>query len=283
MPGNNAPPIIIRRKSRKGGGDGHHGGAWKVAYADFVTAMMAFFMLMWLIGATTEEQRKGIADYFNITVPLTPVSGGGKDAFSGDSQFSADVLPQNGRGAAIDLAARSNTARGSKAQEGEAPGADPDSVSAALQAIEEVLSGSGGESLVSDSLLHHVVTRQTDEGLVVELHDLAGAPLFRGDGAEPTPLLSQLIGELSPVLDIVTNSIAIGGHVASRPVVALGAEAWTTSTERAQATRRLLAEAGTGAARFARVTGHGDREPVTANGMAARNSRVEIILLRRRY
>lgn len=283
MPGNNAPQVIIRRKRGKGAGDGHHGGAWKVAYADFVTAMMAFFMLMWLIGATTEEQRKGIADYFNVTVPLTPVSGGGKDAFAGDSQFAADVLPRNGRGAAVDLAAETNSARGMDVREGEGPGADPDSTSAALQAIEDILSGSGGESLVSDILLHHVVTRQTDEGLVIELHDLPGAPLFAGDGAEPTRLFTQLVDELSPVLDIVTNDIAVGGHVRSRPVIAIGADRWTISAERAQATRRLLSTAGTNAARFARVTGHGDREPVTVNGMAERNSRVEVILLRRQY
>ena len=91
-----------------------------------------------------------------------------------------------------------NRARGVQAEEGESPGADPDSVSAALQAIEDILSGSGGESMVSDELLHHVITRQTDEGLVIELHDLPGAPLFSGDG--PTDLYRQIIGELSPVV-----------------------------------------------------------------------------------
>jgi chemotaxis protein MotB len=280
MPGHNAAPVIIKRKRTKSGGDGHHGGAWKVAYADFVTAMMAFFMLMWLIGATTEEQRKGIADYFSISIPLNPISGGGESTFAGDSVFAADILPQNGHGAAVDLAEKSNTARGSRSQEGEAPGADPNSVSAALQSIERILSGSGGESLVSDILLHHVVTRQTDEGLVIELHDLPGAPLFLGDGAAPTDLLEQLVQELSPVLDIVTNKIAIGGHVASRPVVARGIDPWRTSSERGQTTRKLLEQAGTAPDRIARVTGHGDRDPVTINGMAARNSRVEVILLR---
>ena len=69
-------PIIIKRK--KGGGEeGHHGGAWKVAYADFVTAMMAFFLLMWLLNATSEEQRKGLADYFDPSIPLSRNSAGG--------------------------------------------------------------------------------------------------------------------------------------------------------------------------------------------------------------
>ena len=278
MSGNNAAPTIIKRKKVVVVG-GHHGGAWKVAYADFVTAMMAFFMLMWLIGATTEEQRKGIADYFSVSVPLTPTSGGGKDAFSGDSVFEADVLPRHGRGAAIDV---TDTTRGTPGAGGRDSVAEEEAASAAaLEAIEALLSGSGGESMVSDLLLHHVVTRQTDEGLVIELHDLPGAPLFAGHGGEPTPLLMQLATELAPVLDIVTNPIAAGGHVAGRPVVEIGADPWTRSTERAQSIRRLLSHAGTSPERFVRVTGHGDRKPVTVNGLAPRNARVEVILLRR--
>ena len=87
-------PIIIKRKKIIQGG-GHHGGAWKVAYADFVTAMMAFFMLMWLLNATTEKQRKGIADYFNPTIPINRVSGGGEGFFGGDSVFSEEAFSQS--------------------------------------------------------------------------------------------------------------------------------------------------------------------------------------------
>ena len=94
----NEAPIIIK-KVKKGGGEGHHGGAWKVAYADFVTAMMAFFLLMWLLNATTEKQRKGLADYFSPSIPLSRVSGGGNGAFQGDTMFTEDVKPQNGIGA----------------------------------------------------------------------------------------------------------------------------------------------------------------------------------------
>jgi chemotaxis protein MotB len=85
------------------------------------------------------------------------------------------------------------------------------------------------------------------------------------------------------VIDIVKNGIAIGGHVASQPVVAVAASPWTVSAGRAEATRELLEAAGTNSGRIARVTGHGDRDPVTVNGMAARNSRVEVILLRSRF
>ena len=83
----NTRPLIIKRKKKVSGGDGHHGGAWKVAYADFVTAMMAFFMMMWLLNATTEQQRKGIADYFSPTIPITRISGGGDGSFGGESVF----------------------------------------------------------------------------------------------------------------------------------------------------------------------------------------------------
>ena len=91
----NVAPVIIKRK-KVTGGDGHHGGAWKVAYADFVTAMMAFFMLMWLLNATTEKQRKGLADYFSPSVPLNPASGGGNGAFGGENMFSEQTMAMNG-------------------------------------------------------------------------------------------------------------------------------------------------------------------------------------------
>ena len=97
-------PIIIKKK-KKSGGDGHHGGAWKVAYADFVTAMMAFFLLMWLLNATTEEQRKGIADYFNPTIPISRISGGGSDGLNGSSIFTESTYAKMGTGATRDASA----------------------------------------------------------------------------------------------------------------------------------------------------------------------------------
>ena len=95
-PGNAAPVIIKRKKVIAGGG--HHGGAWKVAYADFVTAMMAFFMLMWLLNATTEKQRKGLADSFSPTIPVNRISGGGDCSFGGDSVMAEQTMAQNGTG-----------------------------------------------------------------------------------------------------------------------------------------------------------------------------------------
>jgi chemotaxis protein MotB len=91
----NVAPVIIKRKKIIVSG-GHHGGAWKVAYADFVTAMMAFFMLMWLLNATTEQQRKGLADYFSPTFAINRTSGGGDSSFVGDSIFTEDTITRQG-------------------------------------------------------------------------------------------------------------------------------------------------------------------------------------------
>ena len=118
--GNAIRPIIIKRKKIVAS-DGHHGGAWKVAYADFVTAMMAFFLLMWLLNATTESQRKGIADYFSPTVPISPISGGGDGVLSGDSAVAKDILARDGVGGAAGVVA---VAEGDRKDVGGAPAKD---------------------------------------------------------------------------------------------------------------------------------------------------------------
>ena len=133
-------PIVIKRK-KVIAGDGHHGGAWKVAYADFVTAMMAFFMLMWLLNATTEQQRKGIADYFSPTIPINRVSGGGSGAFGGDNIFTKESLAQSGTGINQPTIGMNPLRSESDA---EADAAEAAQV-AALRDLEAVLFGQGGE------------------------------------------------------------------------------------------------------------------------------------------
>ncbi|MDF3415224.1 OmpA family protein [Sulfitobacter sp. M57] len=263
----NAAPVIIKRKKVVKGG-GHHGGAWKVAYADFVTAMMAFFMLMWLLNATTEQQRKGIADYFSPTIPINRVSGGGNGAFGGDSIFSEETLPQTGTG-------------GMSARSAEGSGADGDpGVEKELRAAEAMLMGRGGETMVMENAMRHIVTRITDEGLVIELFELDGIPLFDPATDEPTQLLRDLATLISATAKAVTNSIAIGGHVASDPVVLAQSPVWEKSATRAAAMRKLLEQSGIAPKRIERVTGHANRKPVLQDTMAKRNNRIEVILLR---
>lgn len=271
----NAAPVIIKRKKVVGGG-GHHGGAWKVAYADFVTAMMAFFMLMWLLNATTEKQRKGLADYFSPSVPIHRVSGGSDDPFGGESVFADDTLLKDGIGSAEEHATENKAARGMT-------GVDPDVEDAvadkAFKAIEEVLNGRGGESLISDKILQHIVTRVTDEGLVIELFSLPGAPLFEPEADTPTELYRELTAMIARVAGTVTNGIAIGGHVHANPVVRVANPVWDLSSSRAARTRRLLEAAGTVPWRIRRVTGFADRSPAVRDPMAVRNDRIEITLL----
>lgn len=261
----NAPVIIKRVKKVTAGG--HHGGAWKVAYADFVTAMMAFFMLMWLLNATTEKQRKGIADYFSPTIPVSRTSGGGDGAFGGDSVFSEERLAQNGQGGI------------------ESPPKDGAAIDAAVEAraleeLEELLTGNSGESMVSEIARRHILTEVTDEGLVIEIFDLEGEPVFETGSAEPTALLTDLVAMLGRVFALVKNGIAVEGHVAARPVVVAGFSAWDLSADRAGRVREMLEAVSIAPARIMRVAGHADRSPVARNPIAARNNRIKLILLR---
>lgn len=260
---NDAAPVIIKRKKIVVGG-GHHGGAWKVAYADFVTAMMAFFLMMWLLGATTESQRRGLADYFNPSIPVHRISSGGDGMFGGtDIESRARLGPA--------------TPETDNGESGSAAAAETE----AFEEISQRLNGMGGESAVLDEALRHVITRLTDEGLVFEVFDLPNAPLFDADTDEANPVLAQIVDVLADVFAIVTNSLAIEGHTRSYTVVQASDPRWVLSSARADRMRRLLGEAGFDPARVARVTGHADRRPATQNPMAIRNNRLELILLRR--
>ncbi len=272
---NVAPVIIKRKKIIKA--DGHHGGAWKVAYADFVTAMMAFFMLMWLLNATTEKQRKGIADYFSPTISVARVSGGGNGALGGNSVLAENVLPRMGTGATSRNAQAAQAARGAVTM-GEAQ--DKAVEEEQFEALKDTLLGRSGESMADDDIMRHVVSRVTDEGLVVELFESEDGRLFTGD-ATPTPLLEALAEVITQASGIVTNAIAIEGHTAAFPIVLARDPAWDVSGLRATAFRELLTGAGIAPRRVQRVTSHADREPVRANRMDLRNNRLEIVFLSR--
>jgi chemotaxis protein MotB len=271
----NAAPVIIKRVKKVVGG-GHHGGAWKVAYADFVTAMMAFFMLMWLLNATTEKQRKGLADYFNPTIPVNRISGGGDGAFGGDSVFSEQTMAQNGTGASSMHPTEAKQSRG----EDSANAQESRKQQEEMAAIQKKMSARGGESMTMQQALRHVVSRITDEGLVIEVFDLPDAPLFASNTSVPEPVLRDIASLLTEMLGLTANGIAIDGHVASYPITLIDNPAWSLSSARAGAMRDVLQQAGLPTERVQRVSGHADRKPATANPMAIRNNRLEMILLR---
>ncbi len=263
-------PIIIKKKKVIAGG-GHHGGAWKVAYADFVTAMMAFFMLMWLLNATTEQQRKGIADYFTPTISLSRASGGGDGTLNGDSVFSTANLSQSGRGGVADEAGKEHVSTSTTLQAKEL---------AELEDIVEELLGFGGESAILDNALDHIVTRLTDEGLVIEVFDLPTAPLFFGQTDTPEPITQTIVEMLARVLGSVRNGIAIQTHVKEETILRVNNPIWDITTSRSARARLMLESGGLDPSRIARITGKGDREPIVSDTTAVRNNRVEFIVLR---
>ena len=240
--GADGPTIMIKRVTASGEG-GHHGGAWKVAYADFVTAMMAFFLLMWLLNATTEQQRAGLADYFNPTIVRTPGATG-----DGVEQLGQDVAETT--------------------------------LEQVAEEIDRQLRASGGESQQLTNLLRHVVTRMTDEGLVIELGDLTDEPLFVEDSAQPQPVLSELARIIARVIARTRNQVAISGHVRAYPETLVTSPVWSLSNERAHAVRGLLEGSSLDAQRIQRVTGYADRKSKTGNPMDPANNRIEVILLR---
>lgn len=264
-------PVIIKRKKIISGG-GHHGGAWKIAYADFVTAMMAFFLLMWLITSTTEQQRAGIAEYFNPTIPLNHQSGGGVAFFGGDSVLKENILSNTGLGGLpTPLTGSPNLSDAAVASQ---------ALEKSLAKIEDLLIGGGGESFLDDNLKRHVLTRVTDEGLVIELFGSDTDPLFAPASSTPRALLVDLMGVVAEASNLVSNGVAVEGHVRSEPLILRESQVWSLSSERANMARILLEASGVSPRRVSRVTGHADRERISNIPRDMRNNRLEIILLR---
>ena len=265
-------PVIIKKKKVISGG-GHHGGAWKVAYADFVTAMMAFFMLMWLLNATTEKQRKGIADYFNPNIPINRISGGGEGAFGGDSIFSENTLAKSGTGSsgvtAPWLSAKqANEAHTQKKAESEQ----------LLEELNATLIGDGGESDLMENALRHVISRISDEGVVIEIFDLPHRLLFDENDKEQ-PVLTILLERISKVALAAENRISIKTHTRTEPIVSAGFDPWKSSMQRSLTVRRKLDFDGIASARFDRITGKADTELFVSDALSVRNNRIEIVFL----
>jgi len=265
MGANNAAPVVIKRKKVVAGG-GHHGGAWKVAYADFVTAMMAFFLLMWLLNATTEKQRKGLADHFSPSIPINRSSGGGDGALGGDSIFTQETLSQSGVGATSPEAAPRTVP--SEAEE-----------EARFEQIEELLFGRGAEALLSETELRHIVTRISEEGLVVEVFSLEDAPIFAAGSDGATPLLTAILDAVGQLFALATNDVSTSGFSRAHAIVLENDPAWPRSLARANLAKATL-EGHIDPERVTRVAGHADRRPAVANPMALRNDRIELTLLR---
>lgn len=289
--GNNQPPKIIVKKIYIEGHGGHHGGAWKVAYADFVTAMMAFFLLMWLLGATTEKQRKALADYFAPTlIDLKQNSAGSNGMFGGSSITDPENYPnragQTGtRSMTIPVAAEGGKQVGS----GEKGTLKDQSARMSedrknFTRMRATLAAKMKQDGRMAKLAKHVRFVQTRDGMRIDLVDDANYSMFDLGTTVLVPEADRLIGMIASSIGGMENPIMIRGHTD-----ALGygnpmqMNNWMLSSGRAEATRRRLARGGVPETHFERIEGVADRQPMIAEAPGdPRNRRVAITLLYRR-
>ncbi len=268
-------PIIVKKIIQQAHA-GHHGGAWKVAYADFVTAMMAFFLLMWLLGATTEKQRKALADYFSPTLVQTKQESAGSNGFfGGDSIVSVDNYPHRaGQTGTRSMTIPRDATGGPK--EGSAIGRDKERFAQLKRAL--------SEKVMSDRQLRRFAKNirftDTREGLRIDLIDESDFSMFALGSDVLSPDAIRLLDQIGPMVRDLPNSIIIRGHTdASLFARSKGLNNWQLSTLRAEATRSYLNVKGIPTRRFARIEGVSDREPyIPADPNDARNRRISITL-----
>jgi chemotaxis protein MotB len=268
-------PIIVK-KVYEAAHSGHHGGAWKVAYADFVTAMMAFFLLMWLLGATTEKQRKALADYFAPTlVSHKTDSAGGSGFFGGDSIVSVDKYPHRaGQTGTRSMTIPRDATGGPK----EASGIGKDK--AKFEAIKRSLLTKLGSSKELRRYARHLRFTLTDQGLRIDMVDEADFSMFLSGTSILTPDAANLLGQVGTAIKELPNGIIIRGHTdATTFANTPGANNWQLSADRAEMTRVLLTRQGVAVSRILRIEGVADREPYVAQDkFDPRNRRMSIIL-----
>lgn len=272
-------PIIVKKIIADGHG-GHHGGAWKVAYADFVTAMMAFFLLLWLLGATSEKQRKGIADYFTPTlVQVKQGSAGANGMFGGDSFTAKDNYPTSGGQGTLSITIPRD-ATGVKDRGGKNHKDRVAEDRAKFEQVKDQLERKLASSVALRKLARNVRLTETREGLRIDLIDEADFAMFGMGTDRLVPQARGLIGEVAKVISGVPNSVIVRGHTDGLPYAAgRTMNNWLLSSARAEATRKALADSGIGNGRFMKIEGVADRDPFIVNDIYdPRNRRMSIIL-----
>ncbi|MEM6266477.1 MAG: flagellar motor protein MotB [Pseudomonadota bacterium] len=269
-------PIIVKKITIEEAG--HHGGAWKVAYADFVTAMMAFFLLLWLLGATEENQRKGIADYFTPTlVKMRQQSAGANGMLGGSSITDADNYPN----AAGQTGTRTITIpRGVTG--GPVEGGGRGELEATkLKELRDEIDKELAKRRQIAHLARQVRVMRAPEGIRIDLVDDADFSMFSLGTTVLTDDARQLLEVMGAILEQQQVPLILRGHTDSLPWrPGLVANNWSLSTGRAEATRQALILNGLPAERFARIEGVADREPLVADNPAdPRNRRISLLLL----
>jgi chemotaxis protein MotB len=302
----NADVVIIKR-SKKGGHDAHHGGAWKVAYADFVTAMMAFFLLLWLLNATTEAQKQGIADYFSPT-SLSLSSGGAGGMLGGQTISSPGAMTNRTAvpSVSLELKPTSGATAGDADEEGgvndkemsaEQAMAEAEMALKKLQEQQREAENAQFEETEKEirqaieqtpdlkGLDKNILIDQTPEGLRIQVIDREGRPMYKSGSTTMLPRTRKLVQKIAIAIKSLPNKVKIAGHTDSTPFSSRkkkkGYSNWELSGERAQESRRVLVEAGLNPNRIAAVEGRAARDPLLPDDTKSpRNRRISILLLR---
>lgn len=272
-------PIVVKR-IKKGGG-GAHGGAWKIAYADFVTAMMAFFLLMWLLGSTAKGDLKGIADYFNTPLKVAMLGGSGSgDATSIIQGGGKDLTREHGQVKAGDTTDQRRTMNLKEAQ-AKFEQLEREKLQGLKAQLEKLIDANPILSQFKKQLLIDLTT----EGLRIQIVDEKNRPMFDSASSELKPYTKVIMREIGNALNGVENRISLSGHTDATPYAGgdKGFGNWELSTNRANSSRRELIAGGMAETKLLRVIGQASTVLFTpSDPYAASNRRISIIVLNKR-
>ena len=271
-------PIVVKRVKKVAGG--HHGGAWKIAYADFVTAMMAFFLLMWLLGSTSKGDLEGISEFFKNPLKVAMQGGSG----SGDSSSvikggGTDLTRRNGqvKKGDIDPTSKTYDLQAAKAALERQEAMRLESLKAKIESIIEV-------NPLLKKYKNQLLLDITSEGLRIQIVDEKNRPMFALAKAELQPYTREILHVIGMVLNEVPNKVGLSGHTDSTPYYSeAGYSNWELSADRANASRREMVQGGLGEDKVLRVVGlasaaHLDRK----DPFNPINRRISIIVMNKR-
>jgi chemotaxis protein MotB len=275
-----APRLIIVKRIKKSGG-GHHGGAWKIAYADFVTAMMAFFLLMWLLGSTTKGELQGIAEYFQTPLKVAMSGGSG----SGDS---SSVIKGGGKDLTRQVGQinKANNPAQKKTYDLKAAQADMERIEASrLKALKGRIEAAIDANPTLKQFKKQLLLDITTEGLRIQIVDEKNRPMFALSKATLEPYTKEILHDIGHTLNDVPNKISLSGHTDASPYSGGGAgySNWELSADRANASRRELIVGGMDEGKILRVVGLASAVPIDKNDpFNPINRRISIIVMNKK-
>lgn len=281
-----AEPTIIVKKVKKSKGHGHHGGVWKLAYADFMTAMMAFFLLMWLLGSTSKEVRDGISKYFqnpwkaslmggqNVGDRTSVIQGGGTDVTSRENGQVDKGSSTDEENAAVATAAVAESERQAEEEDMEH-----------LEILKAKITSLLDANPLLNEFKDQIKLESTPEGLRIRIVDSRNRPMFKLASSETETHAKMILRALAPVINELPNKITINGHTDALPFPSnqAGYSNWELSTDRANAARRELNLGGLADEKMLRVIGLASSIPFNAKDPSdPMNRRISIIVMKKK-